>query len=124
MTYHSMYVGNLRGFRWEDGNWNGNIPAGLTSAFPPLPSHYPYHRAFFAWVERSGVFHAQTDFDAHVARVTKAQILDFLEFCYGTDCWYRDGTSRPDLLTRLEKLEQEVAALDDGVEYGLVSECF
>jgi hypothetical protein len=30
----------------------------------------------------------------------------------------------PHLLAKLEKLKREVAALNDGTEYGLVSECF
>jgi hypothetical protein len=124
-----MFVGDLKNFNWEGGDWNGNLPKRLTSAFPPV-NKYSYHGALDRWVRKVGAFYAQTDFDAYVARVTRAQILDFIEFCYGWDSSYTDpdqmlrshGTAY--LVEQLDKLKREVASLDDATEYGLVSECW
>jgi hypothetical protein len=129
MTCCSMFIGDLHGFDWQ-GDWNGNLPGSLTSPFPPVRDDH-YHSKFDEWVEKAGVFHAQTDFDGFVARVTKAQILEFIEFCYGSDSSYTDpdrmlrsSDGKAFLVEKLDRLKVEVAALDDGIDYGLVSECF
>ncbi len=82
MTICEVYVGDLKdlGFKWQGGNWNGNIPARLSPIFPPLPGNY--NRAYDAWVSSEGVETRQTDFGGHVARVTKLQILEFIAASY------------------------------------------
>ena len=127
MTFSSIYVGTLDNFDWS-GNWNGNIPVPISKPFPSwrgtdvMPFHY--------WVKKTAVFCKQTDFDGHVARVSKSQIFDFIEFCYGTDERYiipKDNvTSKHDanLIASLEEIKTFVASLDEDVSYGLVGECF
>jgi hypothetical protein len=113
MTYCSTYIGDLEDpeFKWEGGDWNGNIPPRLSPVFPPGPAHY--HSTFDAWVDQAGVTSKQTDFDGWMARVSKPQILDFIEFCYGRE-----------ITDAVEKLINFVHTLDDAKEYGLVSECY
>ena len=113
MTYCSTYIGDLDHpeFKWEGGDWNGNIPPRLGPVFPPGPAHY--HSTFYAWVDKVGVVNKQTDFDGWVARVTQPQILDFIEFCYGLE-----------ITDAVEHLINFVHTLDDAKEYGLVSECY
>jgi hypothetical protein len=113
MTYCSTYIGDLDHpeFKWEGGDWNGNIPPRLGPVFPPGPKHY--HATFDAWVDQAGVINKQTDFDGWVARVTQPQILDFIEFCYGLE-----------ITDAVEQLINFVHTLDDAKEYGLVSECY
>ncbi len=129
MTMCSMYVGDLEKFDWR-GDWNGNLPPRLTPPFPPMAGNYHYHSKFEEWVEKTGVFSAQVDFDGYVAKVTKAQILKLIAECYDSDPSYTNPKKmlrwegKAYLVEKLDALKRAVAGLEDDREYGLVSECF
>ena len=111
MTYCSTYIGDLAdpSFSWNGGDWDGNIPRGISPAFPPTIEHY--NRKFHDWVARTEVTCKQTDFGGWVARVDKPRLLDFIRFCYGPD---------PD--EAVTELIEFVNTLEDGGEYALVAE--
>ena len=113
MTFCSTYLGDLEDptFKWDGGDWNGNIPSSIGPIFPPEPEHY--NGRFHSWVEKARVPCKQTDFDGWVARVNKQQILEYISYCYGED----DSA-------RLRKLIKFVNTLDDSKIYGLVAECY
>ncbi|MFM5229850.1 hypothetical protein ACET9H_11370 [Aeromonas media] len=115
MTDCSVYVGLLtdRRFKWVGGDWNGNVPRSISPDFPPAREHY--NRVFHAWVKRSGVECKQTDFGGWVAKVTKAQIDDYVRFSYeGQEdlSWVAHG---------LPKLQAWLSELDAKTVYALVA---
>lgn len=114
MTICEVFVGDLEDptFKWNDGNWNGNIPGRLSPIFPPLPGHY--NHTFDEWVASTGVESKQTDFGGRVARVTKSQIEQFVASAYRDDDRTRHRES-------FVELTQTIAALDDHRTYGLVA---
>ena len=118
MTICSVYVGDLGNpnFKWDGGDWNGNVPSAISPEFPPPPRHYngDYH----AWVKRSGVECKQTDFDGYVARVKKAQILDFVSSTYAR------SKDLPWVKPYLPELLEFIDALDDDAIYALVATSF
>jgi hypothetical protein len=71
MTYCSTYIGDLAdpAFHWDGGDWNGNIPRGISPAFPPVPTPNNYNRKFHDWVKSTKVTCKQTDYGGWVARV-------------------------------------------------------
>ena len=113
MTFCSTYIGDLAdpAFCWDGGDWNGNIPRGIGPAFPPAPAPDPYNGKFHDWVARRKVTCRQTDYGGWVARVGKAQLLDFIQYCYGSD---RDEA--------VSELIDFVNSLEDTGQYALVAE--
>lgn len=115
MTVCVVYVGDLADptFKWEGGDWNGNVPARLSPEFPPMAGHY--NAAFHAWVKAKGVTCEKTDFGGWVARVTKAHIFEFLAEAY------RGNEELPWVVDRLPELKRFVETLLEAHEYGLVA---
>lgn len=114
MTICEVYVGNLKdtGFKWEGGNWNGNIPARLSPIFPPLTGNY--NRTYASWLSSVGVESRQTDFGGHVAKVTRSQILDFIASSYANEC-------APEERERVNDVTQFVNTLLEDQFYALVA---
>ena len=110
MTWHSMYVGSLGSFDWNSPN-DVNLPGPLTKPFPPTSD---YHGTLIEWAKRNNVYHAQTDFDGWVARATKAQVLAFVA----------EQASNSRDPQKWDAIREQIEALDDASEYGLVSECY
>ena len=126
MTYCSTYIVDLSDpdFHWEGGTWNGNIPRRLSPVFPWIPSQH-YNSKFYEWVEATGVVSKQTDFDGFVAIVTKAQILDFVDFCYEMDAQRLHSKVLPDQeMDALNEVLRCVAQLRENKHYALVAQCF
>lgn len=123
-----MYVGDLDdpAFQWEGGDWDGNIPSAVTPNFPPPSQHY--NADYFEWVGNSGVEWKKTDFSGYVARVTKPQILEFIDFCYGPDPSYRGPrrtrirNRKPHIVYDPNEIRDFVVSLSDAKEYALVAE--
>ncbi len=115
MTVCVVFVGDLDDptFKWEGGNWNGNVPARLSPEFPPMTQHY--NADFHTWVKAVGVKCEQTDFGTWVACVTKAQITDFITLVY------RGKEDLPWVVESLKDLKMFVAELSDTKGYGLVA---
>jgi hypothetical protein len=114
MTVCEVFVGDLKDptFKWDGGNWNGNIPARLSPIFPPLPGNY--NRTYEEWVAKVGAKSKQTDFGGQVAKVTKSQIEQFVATVYRDDDRARHTES-------FAELAAVIAALDDKQTYGLVA---
>jgi len=115
MTVCVVYVGDLDNprFKWEGGDWNGNVPPRLSPEFPPRPQHY--NGDFHAWVQKTRVECKQTDFGGWTARVTKSQIAEFIAEVYRGDeelPWVKDG---------LIELNAFVDTLDGRRVYALVA---
>jgi hypothetical protein len=129
MTMCSLYVANLSGFDMKGGDVNGHIPPHLTSDFPPVQDNH-FHGALEVWGHKRGIPVIGTDFDACVARVTKAQVLEFIAFCYDADESYNvpekmlRWEGKAYLVEKLDKLRAEVAALPEEGEYGIASACW
>ena len=113
MTYCSTYIGDLAGpsFKWNGGDWNGNIPPRISPTFPPVRMPNNYNRKFHDWVASTKVTCKQTDYGGWVARVGKAQLLDFIQYCYGSE---RDEA--------VNKFVDFVNSLEDAGQYALVAE--
>ena len=112
MTMCSVYVGNLNdpSFNWDQGE---GIPKCIIGNLPP--DRKPYLRCFHEWVEKSGVECKKTWYEVWVARVSKAQIHDYIEYGYGSDPGYNDPDKmltwegRPYLGDRLDSVKELVS---------------
>jgi len=115
MTVCSVYIGSLEDpkFKWDGGDWSGNAPLSISPSFPPMGQHY--NGNFHDWVEKAGVECRKTDYGAWVARVTKAQIVEFVAECY------RGDENLPWVKGDLQEVKEFVATLDDLRVYGLVA---
>jgi hypothetical protein len=128
MTSFNTYIGDLDDptFKWEGGNWDGNIPAGLSPSFPPYKG-FSYVDLFLKWVVASGCEYKQTDWGAWVAKVTKKQIQEFISVCYGADESYTNEEKalrwqgKAYLVERLKSLTAFVDTLDETKLYALVA---
>lgn len=91
MTFYDTYIGDLDEpvFKWEGGNWDGNLPAPIGPLFPPYRGSYLFG-GFFEWVKSCRCEYRQTDWGRWVAKVTKKQIQEFIVRCYGADESYND----------------------------------
>jgi len=83
MTCYDAYIGDLGDptFRWEDGNWNGNMPRRLGPLFPSI-DHASLNR-FYEWAESEDCTFRQTDWGCHIAKVDRQQLLRFMDYYYG-----------------------------------------
>lgn len=128
MTNCSVYIGDL-----DDPNFDiksqgpfGNIPSSLSKGFPPSREHY--NGLFHSWVGEKDIQCVQTDDTGYVATVTKAQIVDYLAYAYGSDKSYTDPAhmlrweSKAYLVDKLVELKAFVDSLDGARLYALVAE--
>ena len=127
MTVCAVYVGDLNdpSFDWDRVDDAVSIPSGLSPDFPPWRG--PYLSCFHEWVERSGIECKQTWHEVWVAKVTKGQIHDYIEYCYGSDPSYIDPDKwltwegRPYLVDRLDAVKEFVSGLNRQERYALVA---
>jgi hypothetical protein len=125
MTMCWMYAADMKGVPWSD-DLRSHPPRRLTEDFPWIPNgHYNAH--FHEWVKAAGIEVREVAIECFVARVTKAQVLAFIEYCYGSEPSYNNpaqmlrSKGRPYLVVKLEKLKAQVPALDERGEYGIVA---
>jgi len=109
MTICAVYIGDLQdpSFKWEGGDWNDNVPRALSDMFPPTDGHY--NACYHEWSEESGFEPKQTDFGGWVVRVSKAQLLSYVEYCY---------KSEPSTMNSLRTF---IDSLDEAKQYALVA---
>ena len=96
MTCLEAYIGlaDDPNFKWEGGDWNGNIPKRIS---PVLPKPYEIGRNLPELV------FVQLDWGARGAKIRKTQILELLQTLGSTD-----------------ELSVCVQGLDDNTEYALI----
>jgi hypothetical protein len=63
----------------------------------------------------------KVDWGAYAARVSKRQILDFIEEAYGESDWYTNRAKMPHLYQRLQELIRCVQSLSDNRDFALVA---
>ena len=115
MTICETYIGDLEDpdFSWEGGDWNGNTPRAISPFFPPQSAHY--NGNFHSWVAANAIKCKQTDYGGWVAKVSKSQILGFIDAAYG------EGRELPWVKARLPEVEAFVEELDEKKIYALVA---
>jgi hypothetical protein len=123
LTYLDVFVGELSEgddpLDWG-GDVNGNLPKVRGPYFPPQGSGAPFSR--LRRKIASGEFPGkQVDWGAWAAKVSKEQILDFIDEVYRGDNWYVDPTIMAHLFTKMEELMAYVRSLPDGRSYALVA---
>ena len=82
------YIGDLNDpeFKWEKGNWDGNIPSQLGPEFP-FGSYVS--SLIIDKILKGELDGKQVDWGAYVARVDKAQLIKFTDEFYGDVDLYR-----------------------------------
>jgi len=120
VSYFDVYIGDLgdASFRWDGGDWNGNVPVPISPFFPEGG------RVWAALVDRidDGTYDGkQTDFGGYVAKVTKQQIIQFIHEQYTNHDWYRSSGPMPHMYERLQELRRFVDTLDDRKQHALVA---
>lgn len=126
----SIYVVSFENppLEWIDGRWDTQARQGLSPEFPPLSGDiFAFYRE---WTEKHSIEWKMNNSGYAVAKASKAQILDFIECCFGSDPFYNDPNKmlywegKPYLVEKLQKCRAAVEHLDDGKLYGLVyDEC-
>jgi hypothetical protein len=120
MSFLDVYIGDLSdpSFRWDGGDWNGNVPTRLS---PFFPDGSKIQKEVIERID-AGVYDGkQTDWGGHVARVTKQQIRDLIQDHYGKNEWYKDPSPMPHMLEALNEVRKFVESLDDNNLYALVT---
>jgi hypothetical protein len=109
MSYLDVYIGDLDdpSFKWDGGNWNGNVPTRLSPFFPEGGRVW---RVLIDRINAGTYVGKQTDFSGFVAKVTKQEILRFLDEMYSHDMY-----------NQLRELRQFVDNLDDKKKHALVA---
>jgi hypothetical protein len=115
MSFYDVFVGSLEDpdFRWEGGNWDGNIPHALTPDFPCG------RRGFDEVLHRieAGIYVGkQVDWGAWVAKVDKQQVKALLDDLYVTS-----PPPVPHLVDHLAKVREAVERLESDRKYALVA---
>lgn len=121
MSYLDVYIGDLGdpSFKWDGGNWNGNVPTRLSPFFPEGARVW---RVLINQITNGAYDGKQTDFGGFVARVTKQQIEDFIAVQYSNHDWYMPSGPMRHMYEQFEELRQFVANLDADKKYALVAE--
>ena len=121
MTIHNVYVGDLAdpNFRWEGGDWDGNVPRPLGPSF--AGGDFRMYAAVMHAIREGRYEGKQTDFGGWVAKVRRQHILDLIEELYGRDPWYTDPSKMPHLYMQLRELRAFVHSLDPAAIYALVA---
>lgn len=71
------YVGDLNDerFKWEGGNWNGNVPKRQS---PEIWFSHDVQRIMLKRIEEGKLVGKQTDWGAYVAKATRKDIEDII----------------------------------------------
>lgn len=111
MTMMSVYVGDLDDpkFKWEGGDWNGNVPR------PLIPHLSLSHRVVLAKIDSGELEGKQVDWGASVARVTPEQLEALVRAYHAETPPY----GPPHEAARASELER-LGTLTAGKQYALV----
>jgi hypothetical protein len=126
MTYLDVYVGSL-----SDGNdpldWGGDPQYGNTALrispfFPPHGNVLDTpHNRLIDQIKQGTYSGKQVDWGAWAARVSKQQILDFIEETYLGDDRYIDSTRMPHLYAWMQELMDCIKSLPNDGYFALVA---
>ena len=110
-------------FNWDGGDPYSNVPKAISGEFPPEPGLN--NTTFKGWASQRGEC-KETAYGCFVTRVTPAQIMDYIEYCYGSVPMYNDPDKmlmwegRPYLVDRLDAIKRLVSELDETKLYALI----
>lgn len=118
MSFRDVYIGDLDdpAFHLPVGNENWDLPKKLGPLFPDFTD------AFFKILHAldAGVYvGGMVDVGAFVAKVSKAQLRDFVRDTYDTQKAHEEGRIRR--VHEIEQLKLFIEGLDPDKEYGLVA---
>ena len=128
MTNASVYIGDINDPAFDINAQGpfGNIPRALCKSFPP--SREAHNLLFHGWVKDRQILWMQTDATGFVAPVTKAQLLDYVDYVYGSDDSYTDPAhmlcweGKPYLVDWLIEIQVFISTLEETKLYALVAE--
>ena len=108
-----VYIGTLDdpAFRWEGGNWSGNIPARISPVFPAV-NYKPFFE-LITRIENGTYIGKRTDWAGWAARVSKADVKKFIE--------EMAANFVPETSDSMRELDTFVENLNSNEEYALVA---
>jgi hypothetical protein len=99
------------------GDWSGNTAPMISPYFPPGDAH----NRLFQKIQRGEYSGKQVDWGAWAARVSKQQILDFIEETYRDHNLYTDATLMPHLYAQMKESMGLVNLLPEDGYFALVA---
>jgi len=117
MSFLDVYIGysDDERFKWEGGDWSGNVPRRQSPFFPPKA---PFDKLVDK-VERGELNGKQVDWGAWAAKVDKSYIIKFFKESYDED-WYEENPYPP-FIEQMNELKKFIEELDDTKVYILVA---
>lgn len=127
-----VYIGSVDQIEWQTlpgtEKWNGNTAPRIGPRFPPAFGRKTPWDALVEAIMAHELDGKQVDWAAFAARVTKPQIVAFMDTIYGPNCaaWY-DKAALPgfagfaEFTTDMRELQQFVARLKDDETYALMA---
>lgn len=117
MSYH-VYIGDPADpdFKWQGGNWDGNVPRRIGPLFPP-PEPF---QLLLDRIETGRLSGAQVDWGGWVARADRAAVRAFIDDSYPGE-WRARYRDREHMIGQLNELTGFAAGLDPHAEYLLVA---
>jgi hypothetical protein len=124
VSYLDVYVGRLDDpdFRWEGGDWNGNVPKRVSPFFPPIrgPETFAFIEVHRRLRDRRFVG-KQTDWGGWVVPASKATIGRFVADLYDDNPHYGADSAVPHLVQRLADLRRYVSTIEDDGRFAIVA---
>ena len=124
MTYRDVYIGALStGSDPFDsgGDWNGNLPGRLS---PWFPRGAEACNRLIQNISDGKFPGKQVDFSGWVAKVTKQDILDFIDEVHRDDKWCSDPNLMPHIYEKMQSLMMYVRSLPEDGFFALVADEF
>jgi len=127
-----VYLGLVEQIDWDalpgTDKWNGNVAHRMGPIFPPAFGRRTPWDALVHQIMAHELDGKQVDWSAFAARLTKPQILTFMDGLYGPDCaeWYAKS-ARPgfdgfaEFIPYMRELQQFVEGLKDDETYALMA---
>ncbi len=89
MTFFDVYIGDLDDpdFKWDGGDWNGNMPRSVVGLFPKLSREEPF-RQVQDLIDTGALVGKQTDWGCWVAIASREVLLQIINDWYGDEQIY------------------------------------
>lgn len=123
MTIYEGYIGSLDdpNFKWEGGNWSGNIPTSISPNLPPLPnSSENLYFKVADLIESGRCPGKKTEWGAYVAVVTKSQLQTIFSEWYGANGSLLKNSDYEHWHPNYIKVMEFVSRLEEQTPYALV----
>jgi len=131
MTLCCTFIGSLDEVVWDESQWtsalwSSNIPHRASPLFPFPASAPNVGDRLYDMTQRGELDGKMVDWGAWVARVSKAEVLKFMDDVYGPHCadWYTHQAKwqhTKNMVLSMQELQAFVGSLADDVIYALVA---